>query len=122
MGRNEPDFDRTVREAMESLPLQFRDYLANVTLLVEDRPTPQQRRELAGPDGDLLGLYEGTPFGEAGSEGSGTFPARITLFRRALLRAAADREDLIRLIHETVLHEVGHHFGFEDGDLESMGY
>lgn len=122
MGRNDPDFDRTVREAMEALPPRFRQYLANVTLLVEEAPTPRQRRELAGPGSDLLGLYEGVPFGEAGTEASGTFPARITLFRRPLLSAAADRDDLLRLIRETVLHEVGHHFGFDDGHLESMGY
>ena len=48
-------------------------------------------------------------------------PSRITLFKRAIERDFPKRPEMIKCIQETVLHEIGHHFGFDDEDLDGFG-
>jgi len=107
-------FEELVAEALDGLPDWVQDRLDNVDVLIEDRPPPGQR--------DLLGLYEGIPLTERGSGYFGVMPDRITLFRRPLLAAAQDEEDLKDLVAETVVHEVAHFFGISDERLDELGW
>ena len=94
-------FEQAVREAIETIPEQFQPYLADVEFVVAER----------SPEG-LLGLYEG-----AGALEEAGFPARVTVFRAAHEAASGSWEELVDEVRRTVLHEVGHHFLMEEGEL-----
>jgi len=115
-------FRHLVREAVEGLPPEVKGALDNLTIVVQDWPTPEQleRAGVANPL-DLLGLFEGVPLPERPS----TFyplPNKVTLFRRPLEEASATYEDLLREVRTTLLHEIGHSLGWSDADLERRGY
>lgn len=96
------EFEELVQAAVDRIPKQFRPYLANTMIIVEE----------SSPRG-LMGLYEG-----AGALGSGHgYPERITLYKRSHERASRTMNDLIEEIRRTLLHEVGHHFGMEEEEL-----
>ena len=106
--------------------------LDNVDVIVEDEPTAEQLGlgrgypeppENAGEDGEetLFGLYEGVPLTRRGSDYHLVPPDRITIFRGPLERAYASPQAIAREVRITVMHEMGHHLGFEESDLESLG-
>lgn len=106
------EFERAAAAAIRRLPRRIRGHLDNVSFAVED--------SYRGRD-DLLGLYQGVAAPRRGLDYSGALPDRITLFRRAIEQHAAQhREPVEAVIYETVLHEVGHHLGFEEHELEAL--
>src|SRR4029453_6521446 len=79
-GTGREAFIRLVEEAVESIPEEFRDRLANVDFVVEETPRGDEV-----PGGELLlGLYQGVPLTERGAGYFGVLPDRIVLFRRPL--------------------------------------
>jgi predicted Zn-dependent protease with MMP-like domain len=110
--RPEPDgvdFERTVEEALDSLPSDLRGFMSNVAIVVEEEPPAGTR---------LLGLYQGLPLTRRGSAYAGMVPDKITIYRRPLERLyGADPDRLRREIRRVVLHEVAHHFGISDERL-----
>jgi predicted Zn-dependent protease with MMP-like domain len=104
-------FRQLVAEALDGLPGWVRDKLDNVEVIVEDD----------APARNLLGLYEGIPLTER-RHYTWALPDRITLFRRPIERVAGhDDESLRRVVAETVIHEVAHHFGISDERLHELG-
>jgi predicted Zn-dependent protease with MMP-like domain len=73
-------------------------------------------------DAELLGLYEGVPLVERRPDDVRFEPDRITLFYMPLLEMCADEVELRREIRITLVHEFGHFFGFEEGELEARGW
>ena len=110
MGENgETDFEQLVRDALDELPDDIRGLMTNVAVTVEDEPPPGQ---------NLLGLYEGVPWGRRGPYYSGALPDKITIYRVPLGRiAGGDPERLRALVRRTVFHEIAHHFGISDQRL-----
>ena len=100
---NRRAFEEHVRRALDGLPPGIAAALENVAVVVEE----------ADPrDPGLYGLWQAHEF----------LPDKITIFRRPLERdfpAPGDLEEQIRI---TVLHELGHYFGLEEGRLEELGY
>jgi predicted Zn-dependent protease with MMP-like domain len=119
-------FKGLVAEALDDLPAYIQERLDNVAVLVEERV---QRRRLAGQgqghdaDEELLGLYEGINRLERDSGYHLVTPDRITLFWRAIVEEVGPggSEALRREVRKTVIHEVGHHFGMDDAELERLG-
>jgi predicted Zn-dependent protease with MMP-like domain len=105
------DFDRAAEEVLASLPSRFRQHLRNVEVAVEDVPGPDLLEEGLGHD--LLGLYQGQTI----HAGDWEMPGRILLFQRNLENISCDRDEILKEIRDTVLHEVGHHLGMEEDDL-----
>ncbi len=95
-------FEAAAQAAVDSIPDDFKPYLENTIFIIED----------SSPQG-LMGLYEGATALGAG-EG---MPERITLYKRSHERAASSMEELVEEVRETILHEVGHHFGMEEDEL-----
>jgi len=114
-------FEGLVAEALDLIPAEFRPYLDNVEIIVEDWPSPELLSAMDIPEEEgLYGLYSGTPLPERPFDHAG-LPDRITLYRQALLEDFPDRDELRREVALTVLHEVAHHFGIDEDRLEELG-
>lgn len=122
-------FDRLLEEILAELPAALSDLLEEVPLIVDDRPSARLAAELnLGPGGILCGLHDGIPLTERSVEHSGTLPSQLMIFREGVLAMATNRHgvlhepELRRQIHITLLHEIGHHFGLDEDDLDRLGY
>ncbi len=118
---NLEDFSACVAQAIEELPEEFKRKLENVEVIVEDfaHPDTLAAMRIRSPYG-LLGLYSGVPITQQSVFYVTPLPDRIYLYRIPILAAAASKRDVVQKIREVVIHEVGHHFGFNDSQLEEM--
>ncbi len=117
------EFGAVVEEALADLPETFGPYLENVVIEVQLRPDEGVLRRAEIGDGrSLLGIYIGRPLTEKSVEAAAAMPDRIILFQRNLERACRTRRQLVAEIRKTVYHEIGHHFGLDEDDLEALGY
>lgn len=107
-------FEDAVEQTLSRLPAKFHEYLENVEVGVEDVPSSELIAE--GLEFDLLGVYIGAT---AESDDWG-FPDRVVLFQRNLENISPDRETLLAEIRDTLLHEVGHHFGMDEETLREI--
>ena len=112
------EFERVVKEAVESLPREFRDKVENVQVIVRESP---DRRQAAEHGSGLYGLYEGVSLDRRTHDFQGALPDRITIFKRAIERDYPERKAMIQCIRDTVVHEFGHFFGLDDEDLDRLG-
>ena len=114
-------FERIVAEVVETLPEAFRERIENVAIVVDEWPDPDAEAEYAaGPDGeetDLLGLYQGVPYGQRQADYHLVLPDRITIYRGPILAASRTEAEAREEIRLTVLHEIGHYFGLGDDEL-----
>ena len=114
-------FERLVERALDRIPMPFAAALEEVAIVIDDEPSPDQRRENElGPDDTLYGLYEGVPRTEWGADWV-VAPNRITIFRRPLLGDFPDPADLADEVTITVIHELAHHLGIDDDRLAELG-
>lgn len=115
-------FERLVARAVDALPAEVVDALENVAIMVQEWPTDEQLDYSSDDDPyGLLGLYEGIPQTER--EGYNmALPDRITLFQRPLEDVCNSRAELAEEVQVTVVHEIAHHLGWSDPDLERLGY
>jgi predicted Zn-dependent protease with MMP-like domain len=110
-----------VERALAGIPAPFREALDEVAIVIDDEPSPQQRRDNGLlPDEDLYGVYEGVPRTEYGADWVAA-PNRITLFRLPLEEDFPDPEDLADEVRTTVIHELAHHLGIDDDRLDELG-
>ena len=116
-------FAELVERALAELPPQFAAALEEVPVEIRPASTPSQRRR-AGLERDelLLGLYTGIPRTRRSVEHSGTMPDVIYVFQEDVELAVDDEKDLVEQVRITVLHELGHHFGLDEDDLDRLGY
>lgn len=126
-------FDRVLDRCVADLPDGLRELLEEVPLIVDDEASPEVL-VLAGlppDDRDLCGLHDGVPFTEQSVEDGAVMPAQVMLFRGPILRLSGWRGgrpevrrggELDRQVWITLVHELGHHFGLDEQDLEGLGY
>lgn len=117
-------FEALVAEALDELPGYIQQHLENVAVLVEERASPERLERLGhDPTQDLLGLYEGINRVDRASGYHLATPDRITLFWRPILEevGGGGRAAIRREVRKTVIHEVAHHFGLDDIELEKLG-
>jgi predicted Zn-dependent protease with MMP-like domain len=114
-------FRKNVAKALEDLPDEFRNKMENVEIIVEEFP---DRETIEAVDAtsrwNLLGLYVGVPITERSVFSVSVLPERIYLYRRPILRAAGGAENVVDTIRDVFIHEVGHHFGFDDDELDEI--
>jgi predicted Zn-dependent protease with MMP-like domain len=114
------EFERAAAAALDNLPRSIREYVEDVPLLIEEFPS----RELTLEENlspQILGLYQGRPRTEAAVTEQPQDLTRVILFKRNLEKVCRSREELIEQIQVTVKHEIGHHLGLDEDDLERLG-
>ena len=107
-------FDAVVEEVLAGLPKVFQEHLENVEIGVDDVPPLDLIAE--DLDFDLLGVY----IGDTVEVEEGGFPDRVVLYQRNLENISPDRDTLMAEIRDTVLHEIGHHFGMDEDTLREI--
>ncbi len=114
-------FERLVAQALEDLPQEVQGWLDNVVVTVQPFPTAEEQTSLGLQDPhELLGVYYGIPQTERG-EYNLALPDRIVLFQRPIESVCSSDVEVVEEVRKTVLHELAHHFGFDDERLEELG-
>lgn len=117
---SDEQFERLVADGINAIPAEFTRLLNNVAIVIEDEPTPEQRKKSRPGEGQtLFGLYEGIPPVRRSAGYSMVLPDKITIFRRPIEQAAGSPADIKRLVCETVWHEIAHHFGLDEAEVRA---
>jgi predicted Zn-dependent protease with MMP-like domain len=112
-----------VSQAVRGLPEQFARALDEVPIEIRERPSRKLLRSLEMKDDELLlGLYQGRPRTERSVEDSGRLPDVIYIFQEDVELVSDSEAELVQQVRTTVLHELGHHFGMSEDDLDALGY
>lgn len=116
------DLETIAHAAYAEVPEELRNYAADVVLRVEDFPDEETEQEmgLESPF-DLLGLYRGVSMAERSFADTPGQVDMIFLYRRPILDYWCETgEDLTSLVKHVLIHEIGHHFGLSDEDMERI--
>ncbi len=116
------DFHVLAAEALAALPEPFKSHIEGVVIRVAEWPEDDVLADM-GFDSpyDLLGLYQGVALTERSSGEIAPPVDMIFLYRQPLLAAWADEGcDLRDLVRNTLVHEIGHHFGLSDAQMEAL--
>jgi predicted Zn-dependent protease with MMP-like domain len=115
------EFERLVADALATIPRRFRKAMRNIAIVVEDEPERSLLHEMEiEPPDTLFGLYQGTPLTERGWGHGNVLPDRILLFQGPHEREAEDADDLVGVIGETLIHEIGHYFGLDEDQIQDI--
>jgi predicted Zn-dependent protease with MMP-like domain len=116
------DFERLAEQASARLPETFRTLSRDVVISIEEFPTDEVVAELgAESEFDILGLFQGTGLAQGGRTASGSMPNMVFLYRRPILDYWAEHEETLgHLVTHVLVHEIGHHFGLSDADIEAI--
>jgi predicted Zn-dependent protease with MMP-like domain len=124
-GLKAPDlaaFEAIAHTAYERLPEDFRALCKGLVIRIDDFPTDEVLKEMeAETDFDLLGLFQGVGMPFQSVQNSGTMPNMIWLYRRPILDYWAEHDETLgAVIAHVLVHEIGHHFGLSDADMEAI--
>ncbi len=116
------DIAELAERALASIPPHLAEHVRDVGVVVEERADDETLHELnVESPWELTGLYRGTPLTERSVMDPVRQPDRIFLYREAILLEWIETgEDLYRLVRNVVVHEVAHHFGFSDADIDAI--
>ncbi len=113
-------FEKLVQNSLRRLPRRFKQKLQNVSVEVEDRPSAELLSDMGITSGTLFGLYQGVPLTQREWNYGNVLPDRIVIYQRPIESAAASPEEIVEIVLDTVMHEIGHYFGFSDNELYEM--
>jgi predicted Zn-dependent protease with MMP-like domain len=116
------DLDAMARRALNDIPRLLARHLDNVMIRVDDFPDAavEQEMKLESPF-DILGLYQGVALTQKSGGAAGETVDMIFLYRRPILDYWCETEDdLYAIVRNVLIHEIGHHFGFSDDDMERL--
>ncbi len=109
-------------DALSAIPKPMRDMVRGVAIIVEEVPEDEVVAAL-GLDSpwELTGLYRGTPLTQKSTMDTPGEPDTILLYREPILLEWIETgEDLFRLVRNVLIHEIGHHFGLSDEDIDRL--
>jgi len=114
---NKSAFEKIVRHALRQLPPRFKQKLKNISIEIEDRPSPALLKDMQIESGSLFGLYQGVPLPDREWNYGNALPDRIVIYQHPIEAAVHSPEEIELIVIDTVRHEVGHYFGFDDDTL-----
>jgi predicted Zn-dependent protease with MMP-like domain len=116
------EMETMAHEIFERLPGSFRALCEGVVLRVDDYPTDEVLEEMgAESEFDLLGLFQGIGLPFRSHDDIARLPNLIWLYRRPILDYWAEHEDTLgHIVRHVLIHEIGHHFGLSDDDMEAI--
>jgi predicted Zn-dependent protease with MMP-like domain len=105
-------FDELITRAMDELPQKYIKGLKNIAIVMADEPTAEQYQKMKLDSQHLLlGLYEGIPLTQRGSNYNLVLPDKITLFKNTILAVTHSETELFEQIKRTLWHEIAHYYG-----------
>ena len=116
------DIEAIAVAALETIPAELAKHVGNLVIQVEEFPDDETTLDmgLESPF-DLLGLYRGVALTQKSFGDVATGPDMVYLYRRPLLDYWCESgEELVHLVRHVLIHEIGHHFGFSDDDMERL--
>ena len=116
------EFEVFAVEAFRRLPQEFRALCADLVIKIEDFPTDEVLDELgAETEFDLLGLFQGVGLPFRAESAPTHMPNMIWLYRRPILDYWAEHDETLgAIVTHVLVHEIGHHFGLSDDDMEDI--
>jgi predicted Zn-dependent protease with MMP-like domain len=111
------DFENLVQRSLQRLPRRFKKKIKNIVIEVEDKPSPDILKDMRIDKGMLFGLYQGVPLTEREWNYGNVLPDRIIIYQQPIESVASSTEEIEEIVADTVVHEVGHYFGFSDEEL-----
>ena len=116
------EMEVTAHEIFERLPERFRKMCEGVILRVDDFPTEEVLDEMqAESEFDLLGLFQGTGVPFRSNDDVARMPNMVWLYRRPILDYWAEHDEALGwIVRHVLIHEIGHHFGLSDADMEAI--
>ena len=117
------DIEDLAAQAFARLPATFRRLCEGVAIRVEDFPDDDTLRDMECESPfDLLGLFRGIGLAQGSATfETGQFPNMVWLYRRPILDYWAEHDEMLgHLVAHVLVHEIGHHFGLSDADMEAI--
>ena len=116
------DLEAQAREAFATIPAELRQFVGEVAIHVEDFPDDETLEEMECESPfDLLGLYRGVDLTRKSVQDVPDDVDMIYLYRRPILDYWCETgDDLVNVVRHVLIHEIGHHFGFSDEDMERL--
>jgi predicted Zn-dependent protease with MMP-like domain len=116
------DLQTLARASFASLPEEFRKLTGDIVFVVEDFPDEGIMRDMElESEFDILGLFQGSNLAQRVAGYGSADPTTILLYRRPILDYWAEhRETLGDIVRHVLIHEIGHHFGLSDEDMEEI--
>jgi predicted Zn-dependent protease with MMP-like domain len=116
------DLEDLAARAFAALPSEFKALCEGLVIRIEDFPDDETLDEMqAESEFDLLGLFRGRGLPQRGDYQTGEFPNMVWLYRRPILDYWCEHEETLgAIVTHVLVHEIGHHFGFSDEDMEGI--
>jgi len=116
------EFEELAGEVFARLPRRFRDLCADLVIQVDDFPTEEVLDHMdAQSEFDLLGLFQGVGLPFRSESDPVQMPNMIWLYRRPILDYWAEHDEALgAIVRHVLVHEIGHHFGLSDADMEAI--
>jgi predicted Zn-dependent protease with MMP-like domain len=114
-------FEDVVERALVGLPRVFRDKLRNIAVVVEDWADDETLEEMGiEPPDTLYGLYRGVDLTQRDSSYGNVLPDTVTIYQGPIEEDCDDEGEMVEVIRDTVVHEVGHYFGLDDETMHRI--
>jgi predicted Zn-dependent protease with MMP-like domain len=116
------DIERLARDALTTIPAELKQHVGAVVIRVDEFPDEETEAEMdLDSPFDLLGLYRGVALPHKAGAATPTGVDMIFLYRRPILDYWCETgEDLAHVVRHVLIHEIGHHFGFSDDDMDRI--
>ena len=116
------DIEIIARDAFAEMPKHFRDLCDGLIFHVEDFPSQEILTAMdAESEFDLLGLFQGVGLPFRSNDDIAPMPNMIWLYRRPILDYWAENDETLgHIVTHVLIHEIGHHFGLSDDDMEAI--
>jgi predicted Zn-dependent protease with MMP-like domain len=116
------EMEAMAHEVFERLPENFRQLCEGVIIRIDDFPTDKVLDEMgATSEFDLLGLFQGIGLPFRSHEDVARLPNMVWLYRRPILDYWAEHDETLgHIVRHVLIHEIGHHFGLSDDDMEAI--